>query len=37
MNPELLNDATCKQGHKALPTDRFCSECANAVVIKKGD
>jgi hypothetical protein len=32
--PELLGTATCKMGHKALPTDKFCSECGNPVVIK---
>ena len=34
MKPELLSDALCKMGHKALPTDKFCSECGSPVVIK---
>ncbi|WP_460727839.1 hypothetical protein [Lysobacter rhizosphaerae] len=36
MKPELLGDAVCKMGHKALPIDKFCSECGNPVVVKKG-
>jgi len=33
--PELLGDATCAKGHKALPTDKFCSECGSPVTIAK--
>ena len=33
--PELLGDAVCQMGHKALPSDKFCSECGSPVSIKK--
>lgn len=32
--PELLGNAVCKMGHKALPTDKFCSECGNPIIVK---
>jgi hypothetical protein len=32
--PELLGTAICKMGHKALPTEKFCSECGNPVIVK---
>jgi hypothetical protein len=35
MKPELLSDAACKNGHKALPSDKFCSECGSPVVLKR--
>lgn len=34
MKPELLGDALCKMGHKALPTDKFCSECGSPIAKK---
>jgi hypothetical protein len=37
MKPELLGDAVCNQGHKALRGDKFCSECGGAVSLKKFD
>jgi len=37
MKPELLGDAVCKLGHKALPGDKFCSECGGAVSLRKVD
>lgn len=36
MKPELLGDAVCQKGHKALPGDKFCSECGSAVAMKRG-
>lgn len=35
MKPELLSDAVCKMGHKALPSDKFCSECGSPIVSRK--
>ncbi len=33
--PELLANATCSKGHRALPTDKFCSECGSPVAVAK--
>jgi hypothetical protein len=35
MKPELLGDAICARGHRALLSDKFCSECGSPVNAKK--
>lgn len=35
--PELLGNPTCQNGHKVLPTEKFCSECGSPVVLEKTD
>jgi len=33
--PELLGNAACQNGHKAIPTDKYCSECGSPIVLEK--
>lgn len=33
--PELLGNAKCQNGHKAIPTDKFCSQCGNPIIVEK--
>ena len=34
MRPDLLANALCSAGHKANPTEKFCSECGGPVSIR---